>query len=305
MKRGRAVFALGVKFGMKVVLGPASVQLGRQIAQNLNTEAVSVAFKTFPDGENYVRLEGPVRDEDVVIVQTTSPPQNTRLIQLGLMADAATRNGANRITAVVPYLAYARQDKAFLQGEPISAETIARMLKASGIEQLITVNVHQENVLSHFPFPAKSISAIPVLAEYFLKIGHPEAFALSPDKGALHIAEEARKVLGGGSGYLEKNRNRYSGQVSMEMTSLDVKNKTVVIFDDIISSGGTIVAAANIVKVFAPEEIYVACVHPLLIGGAEKLILQSGVKEIVGTDSVPSSVSKVSLASVISRELTH
>jgi ribose-phosphate pyrophosphokinase len=281
---------------MKIVLGPASSQLGRQIALNLQAETVPVAFKTFPDGEDYVRLEGQVEGEDVAIVQTTNPPQDPKLIQLALMADSAKRNGAKRITAVVPYLAYARQDRIFLQGEPISAETIARMLKAAGVEQLITVNVHQENVLSHFPFPAKSVSAVPVLAEYFVKKGHAKAFALSPDKGAVHIAEEARNVLGGECGYLEKKRDRYSGHVSMEMKTFDVKDKTVVIFDDIISSGGTIVAAAMILKELSPKGIYVACVHPLLIGDAEK---------IVGTDSVPSSVSKVSLASLISRELAQ
>jgi ribose-phosphate pyrophosphokinase len=290
---------------MKIILGPASAQLGKQIAQTLETETVPVAFKTFPDGENYVRLEGQVQNEDVAIVQTTSPPQDMRLIQLALIVDSAKRNGAKKITAVVPYLAYARQDRAFLQGEAMSAETIARMLKAAGVERLITVNVHQEKVLSHFPFPAKSVSAIPLLAEYFVKKGQAKAFALSPDEGAVHIAEEARKVLGGECGYLEKSRDRYTGQVNMEKKTLAIKGKTVIIFDDIISSGGTIVVAAKILQELNPQEIYVACVHPLLIGEAEKLIRQAGVEEIVGTDSVPSSVSKVSLAPVISKELAH
>lgn len=290
---------------MKIILGPASAQLGKHIAQTLETETVPVAFKTFPDGENYVRLEGQVQNEDVAIVQTTSPPQDMRLIQLALIADSAKRNGARKITAVVPYLAYARQDRVFLQGEAMSAETIARMLKAAGVERLITVNVHQEKVLAHFPFPAKSVSAIPLLAEYFVKKGQSKAFALSPDEGAVHIAEEARKVLGGECGYLEKNRDRYTGQVNMEKKTLAIKGKTVIIFDDIISSGGTIVAAAKILKELNPQEIYVACVHPLLIGEAEKLIRHAGVEEIVGTDSVPSSVSRVSLASVISKELAR
>jgi len=290
---------------MKIILGPASAQLGKHIAQTLETETVSVAFKTFPDGENYVRLEGQVQNEEVAIVQTTSPPQDTRLMQLALIADSAKRNGAKKITAVVPYLAYARQDRVFLQGEAMSAETIARMLKAAGVERLITVNVHQEKVLSHFPFPAKSVSAIPLLAEYFVKKGQAKAFALSPDEGAMHIAEEARKVLGGECGYLEKSRDRYTGQVNMEKKTLAIEGKTVIIFDDIISSGGTIVAAAKILKELNPQEIYVACVHPLLIGEAEKLIRHAGVEEIVGTDSVPSSVSRVSLAPVISKELAH
>jgi ribose-phosphate pyrophosphokinase len=289
---------------MKVIVGPASILLAEQIAQTLRVEAVPVAFKVFPDGENYVRLEGKVRDEEVAIIQTTSPPQDARLIQLALIADAAKRNGAKRITAVVPYLAYARQDKAFLEGEPVSAETVARMLKAAGTESLITVNFREE-MLSQFPFPAKNISAIPILAEYFVKRGHSKAFAVSPDKGAIRIAEEARKTLGGECGYLEKTRDRYSGLINMEAKTFDVKDKTVIIFDDIISSGGTIVAAAKILKELGPKHIYAACVHPLLIGQAEQLILQAGVEEIVGTDSVPSSASKVSLAPVISRELAR
>lgn len=290
---------------MKIILGPASVQLGMEIANVLKAETVPVAFKSFPDGESYVRLEGRVQNEDVAIVQTTSPPQDTRLIQLALMADSARRNGAKRIAAVVPYLAYARQDKAFLQGEAVSAETIARMLKVAGVEQLITVNVHQEMLLARFPFPAKSVSAIPLLAEYFRKKGQAKAFALSPDKGAVHIAEEAKKVLGGECGYMEKRRDRYTGQVSMETKTIDIKGKTVIIFDDIISTGGTIIAAVKILRELIPQKIYVACVHPLLIGEAERLILQAGVEEIVGTDSVPSSVSKVSLAPVISKGLVR
>jgi ribose-phosphate pyrophosphokinase len=290
---------------MKIVLGPASTQLGEKIAKTLKTDAVTVTSKTFPDGENYVRLEAKVQNEDVAIVQTTSPPQDNRLVQLALMADAAKRNGAKKVTAVVPYLAYARQDKMFLNGEAISAQTVARMLGAAGVERLLTVNVHQEKVLSHFPFPSKSVSAIPLLAEYFVKKGYRKAFALSPDKGAKYIAEEARRVLGGECGYLEKSRDRYTGQVSIEKKSFDMKEKSVIVFDDIISSGGTIVSAAKIINELKPKRVCVACVHPLLIGEAEKNIIKAGVDELVGTDSVPSSVSKVSLAPIISRELAN
>jgi len=288
---------------MRIILGPASTQLGQRIAEHLKTDSVRVAFKSFPDGENYVRLESSVQDEDVAIVQTTSPPQDNRLVQLALMVDAAKRNGAKKVTAVVPYLAYARQDKMFLQGEAISAEAVARMLKAAGIDRLITVNVHQEKMLSRFPFPAKNVSAIPLLAEYFVGKGHKNAFAVSPDKGAIYIAEEAKRILGGECGYLEKSRDRYTGQVSMEKKAFDVKGKTVIIFDDIISSGGTIVTAAKILRELGPKKVFVACVHPLLIGEAEKNILKAGVDEIVGTDSVMSKVSKVSVAPAISREL--
>lgn len=288
---------------MKIILGPASRQLGEKIAELLNIDTVPVAFKNFPDGESYIRLEGDLQNEEAVIVQTTSPPQDARLVQLALIADAAKLNGAKKVTAITPYLAYARQDKAFLHGEAISIQAIARMLKAAGVDNLITVNVHQERVLTKFPFPAKTVSAIPLLAEYLKQKSREKAFALAPDQGALHIVEEAKTVLGGECGYLEKHRDHYTGQVSVEKKSFDVKGKTVIIFDDIISTGGTIVAAAKILKELEAGVVYAACVHPLLIGDAEKRIIEAGVKEIIGTDSVPSHVSKVSLAPLISEEL--
>jgi len=290
---------------MKIIPGPASKQLGEKVAELLGAEAVPLVFKTYPDGESYVRLEGTVQNEEVAIVQTTSPPQDTRLIQLALIADAAKRHGAEKVTAVVPYLAYARQDKVFLQGEAISIETVANMLKAAGIDRLITVNVHQAKVLTKFPFPAKTISAISLLAEYFKKKGLEKAFALAPDDGALWLAEEAKSVLSGDCGYLEKHRDLYTGQITIEEKKLDVRGKPVIIFDDVISTGGTIALAAKIMKELGAEKVYAACVHPLLIGDAEKRILENGVKEIVGTDSIPNHVSKVSLAPLLSKELKN
>lgn len=288
---------------MKVVLGPASKELGEKIAELTGIEKVPVAYKTFPDGEAYVRLEGSVQNEHAVIVQTTSSPQDSKLMQLAFMADAAKRNGARKITAIVSYLAYARQDKLFLQGENISIETVGNMLSAAGVNELITVNVHQENALAKFPFPARNLSAIPLLAEYFVKKGMRKTFALSPDKGALHIAQQAQKVLGGECGHLDKQRDRYTGQTSQTGKGLNVKGQTVIIFDDIISTGGTIVGAAKILRELGATHVFTACVHGLLVGDAEKRILDAGVEEIVGTDSVPSNVSKVSLAPLISKEL--
>jgi ribose-phosphate pyrophosphokinase len=288
---------------MKIVLGPASKELGEKTAQLANVETIQVINKTFPDGESYVRLGSSVQNEHLVILQTTSPPQEIRLMQLAFMADAAKRNGARKITAVVPYLAYARQDKMFLQGEGISIETLARMLNSAGVDELITVNIHAEETLTRFPFPAKNLSAIPLLAEYFVRKGYRKAFALAPDKGAMYIAEQAQRVLGGNAGHLEKHRDRYTGKTTQSAQGLEVKGQAVIIFDDIISTGGTIVGAAKILREQGATTVFTACVHPLLANGAEKRILNAGVEEIVGTDSIPSSVSKVSLAPLLSREL--
>ena len=290
---------------MKIVLGPASVELAKKISELNSIPIVPVASKSFPDGESYIRLEGNVQNEHVAIVQTTCAPQDSRLMQLAFMAAAAKTNGARRVTAVVPYLAYARQDKLFLQGENISIKTIAHMLGEAGIDALITVNIHQKNAFEMFPkqWTKKNLTAIPLLAEYFVKRGYAKAFALAPDKGAMYIAEQAQSVLQGEAGHLEKQRDRYTGQTSQTGKGLNVKGQTVIIFDDIISTGGTIVGAAKILKELGAAHVYTACVHGLLIGDAEKRILDAGVEEIVSTDSVPSHVSKVSLAPLIAKAL--
>jgi ribose-phosphate pyrophosphokinase len=288
---------------MKIIPGPASTELGEKIAQLTGYPKVSVASRIFPDGESYVRLEGDVQDEHVAIIQTTCAPQDTRLMQLAFLANAAKRNGASKVTVVTPYLAYARQDKIFLQGETISIQALAAMFKASGIDQLITINVHSEPALELFPFPAKTISAIPLLAKYFTDKGIQNAFALSPDKGAMYIAKQAQAVLGGDVGHLEKTRDRYTGQTTQTAAHLNVKDQTVIIFDDIISTGGTIVGAAKILREQGAAHVYTACVHGLLIGDAEKRILDAGVEEIVASDSVPSHNSKVSLAPLIADTL--
>ena len=289
---------------MKVICGPASKELAEAVSALTGFGNVPVASKVFPDGESYVRLEGSVQGENVAIVQTTCPPaQDGRLFQLAFMADSAKRGGAVKVLAVVPYLAYARQDKMFLSGEGISVETVARMLKAAGIDELLTVNIHSEQVLGQFPFPAKTVSAIPLLAQYFVDKGFKGAFALSPDKGAMYIAKQAQEVLGGDAGHLDKQGDRHTGQTKQTAEGLNVKGQTVIIFDDIISTGGTIVGAAKIIRELGAKHVFCACVHGLLIGDAEKRILDAGVEEIVGTDSVPGSVSKVSLAPLLSQEL--
>jgi ribose-phosphate pyrophosphokinase len=289
---------------LKVISGTASKELAEKVSALTGYPNVPVVAKVFPDGESYVRLDGNVQDEDVAIVQTTCPPmQDGRLMQLAFMADAAKRGGAGKVLAVVPYLAYARQDKMFLSGEGISVETVARMLGAAGIDELLTVNIHSEPALAKFPFQARTVSALPLIAEYFVQKGHKGAFALSPDKGAMYIARQAQAVLGGDVGHLDKQRDRYTGQTKQTAEGLNVKGQSVIIFDDIISTGGTIVGAAKILRDLGAKHVFCGCVHGLLIGDAEKRILDAGVEEIVGTDSVPGSVSKVSLAPLISKEL--
>jgi ribose-phosphate pyrophosphokinase len=288
-----------------LVPGPASQSLGKRVAEILNAQIVPVNLKTFPDGEYCLRFESDLKDEEVIVVQTTGPPQDTNLMQLLLMLDTAKDLGAKKVTAVVPYLAFARQDKRFLPGEVISAETFVKLIEACGTDRFITVNIHSENTLKRFSVPTENLSAITSLAEHFKSRGLDRAFSLSPDKGAIGLAEEADRVLGGGCGWLRKERDRFTGEIQVEEKSLNVKGRDVIVFDDIISTGGTLARAVKMLKTQGARRVYAACVHPLLIGEAKQKIIESGAEEIVGTDSISSSVKTVSLASLIAEALAR
>jgi len=286
-----------------VIPGPASVELGKEIAAQIRATVVPVEFKRFPDGESYIRFDDRVEAQDVVIVQTTSPPQNENMIQLFLIADTAKDMGAKNITAIVPYFAYARQDSRFRPGEALSVKTIVTLLKTCGVSRVITVNSHNPVILKTLPIPVEDLSAISLLAQYFKKQGFNNAFSLSLGKKGLDTALEASKVLEGKCDYIPTQRDRITGNVTIEKKTLPIENKDAIIFDDIISSGGTMIKAVSWVKEQGAKRVYAACVHPLLIGDVKERILKSGADGIVGTDTVPSSVSVVSVAPLIVQAL--
>lgn len=290
---------------VKVIPGPASKDLGEKLAKQLKAEVTPVFLKIFPDGESYIRFESQsLKNEDIVIVQTTSPPQDQRLIQLLLMADNAKDIGAKSITAVVPYFAYSRQDKRFLPGEAFSTKTIVKLLEECGVNKIITVNAHNPVVLKTFEILVQDLSAISLLAQYFkTKKLVQNPLSLSMGKKAISIAQEADSILRGGYDYVASKRDVVTGSVTLEGRPLLVKNRDVIIFDDIISSGGTMANAVKLVKDNGAKKVYAACVHPLLMGDSQKRIMENGAEEIVGTDCVQSPVSKVSVAPLISHVL--
>jgi len=290
---------------VKIIPGPASKDLGEKLAKELNAEIIPVFVKIFPDGESYIRFESQsLKNQDIIIVQTTSPPQDQRLIQLLLIADNAKGIKAKSITAVVPYLAYSRQDKQFLPGESFSAKTIVKLLQECGINRMITVNAHNPAVLKTFEIPIQDISAIPLLAHYFkIKRLAQNPLSLSMGKKALGIALEADSILKGGHDFIASKRDVMTGNVTLEDKPLPVKNRNVIIFDDIISSGGTMAKAVKLAKDKGAKKVYVACVHPLLNGDSQKRIAKEGAEEIIATDCVQSPVSKVSVAPLISQVL--
>ena len=290
---------------MKIILGPASKELGEKLAEYVHAETVPVFLKAFPDGESYIRFEKQsLKDEDVVIVQTTSPPQDQRLIQLLLIADNAKDMEARNITAVVPYFAYSRQDKRFMSGEAFSIKTIVKMLESCGVDKIISLNAHNPAALKNLNIPIRDLSAIPLLAQYFKTNKLVQSpLSLSMGKKAISVAQEADNVLHGGYDYIGSKRDVVTGNVTLEDKPLHVENRDVIIFDDIISSGGTMAKAVKMVKEKGARKVYSACVHPLLIGDSYKRIIENGAEEIIGTDAVESRVSKVSIAPLVGKVL--
>ena len=290
---------------MIIIPGPASAELGRKIAELLKAKTVPVEFKRFPDGESYIRFEDAelIKNELVAIVQTTSPPQNENLIQLLLMADNAKDNGAKTIAAVVPYLAYSRQDSRFRPGEALSIKTIVNMLKTCGVNKIITVNAHNPTLLKTQPIKVEDLSVFSLLAEHCKKKGLDGAFSLSMGKKGLSTVVETDRVLKGGYDYVPTQRDRVTGHVIIEKKTLPLKNRDAVVFDDIISSGGTMIKAVSWVKEQGAKRIYAACVHPLLTSDTKARILRAGAEGIIGTDSVPNLVSEVSIAPLVAGAL--
>jgi ribose-phosphate pyrophosphokinase len=288
---------------MIILPGPASLVLGKRIADILNIEAHPVDHRVFPDGESYIRFTYPTEGEAAIIVQTTSPPQDTHLMQLYMMTATAADLGAEKVICVVPYLAYARQDKRFLEGESLSLEIVLRLIENAGASHLVVIDAHNANSLKKIQkncgISIMNLSAIPVLADYLKHQGYGGAYSLGPDRGAIHLAKMGGQVLSGGFGYFEKRRDRRTGEIEMVAKNLDIDGRDAVVFDDIVSSGGTMARAVVELKAQGARHVAVACTHALFQGGAENRINEAGADDIVATDSVQTKYSYVSVAGLI------
>lgn len=290
---------------MRVIPGPASTELGRKIALALGLEPIIVQHKLFPDGESYIRLDGSVKGETVLIVQTTSYPQDTRLIQLLQLTATAKDYGAEKIMCCVPYLAYSRQDKRFLEGEAESLKIVLKLIESMGADDLIVIDIHNEESLKRWEGMMQiwNLSATPIIADHLKKMGFYGAYSLGPDKGALRLVKMADNVLKGGYGFFEKERDRKTGEIQMTIREVDVEGRDVVVFDDMISSGGTMAKAVSLLRSQGAKRIVAACTHGLLSGEAERLITSAGAEFIIATDTVPSKFSSVSVAPIVAQQI--
>ncbi|RLE89504.1 MAG: ribose-phosphate diphosphokinase [Thermoprotei archaeon] len=291
---------------MIIVGGPASNNIDLEIARIMNIPQITLEYKTFPDGESYIRYpveKVKLSKETVVIVQSLYPPQDKHFLELLLAISTAKDLGAEEVVAVVPYLAYARQDKRFRAGEAISVNVILKSIEFAGADRFITIDIHKEESLKVLSIPYKNLTAMKELAKYLAERNYENPVILAPDRGAISLAKDIANILNTEYDYIIKVRDKITGEVRAEAKTLDIKDKTVIIVDDIISTGGTMALAARCSLASGAKTVVAVCTHALLVGNALDRLRESGVSDIIATNSVPSPVSKVSVASVVAEYL--
>ncbi len=279
---------------ISVVAGPASIDLANNIAKRLGAQLTVAGLRIFSDGESNIKLSKV--GKNCVIVQSTHPPTDTHLIQLLMIAKKCTDYGAQHICAVIPYLGYARQDRAFLEGEVVSIGLVAELIESVGIEHIITVDIHSELAMSYFP-SIQNVSSVPLLAEYAFNMKLHDPIAVSPDAGGSNRAKEFARHLDIDVVVLKKSRHRETGEVTIdEKVHRDISRRDAIMIDDIITSGNSLAKAAEVLHKNGAGRIYAMCAHALLIRDAAQKIKSAGVEDIISTNSVPGQYSKVDLS---------
>ena len=273
---------------LNILAGSANLSLAENIARNVNVKLVRRVLERFPDGELHIELQESVRGHDVHLIQPTCPPVDEHLFELLLMADACRRAGTIHLTAVIPYFGYARQDRRAHGREPLSVRLIADLLATSGIQRVVAVDLHSQGVESAFAIPVEHVSAVAILAEAVRSSVPRNAVIVSPDLGAVKMAERYAKLLDLPVAIIHKTR--ISGaEVNVQRIVGDVRDKQVLVVDDMISTGGTIEKAikALLEAGCLSSGIKVAASHGLLVGPAAERLGKLPIEQIYVSDSVP------------------
>ena len=277
---------------MIVVGGSASNTLSRELARQLECKLADVDIRRFPDQECYVKVQESLDEQDVIIVQSTYPDQN--IVELFLLQDAVRNAGATRITTVVPYFGYARQDKSFKIGEAVSARLLARHI-SMGSDYIFTIDIHNPDILSDFTVPVQNLSAMPTIGRWLRD--NSVDIIVSPDEGSKARASLAAEAAGCPWDFLQKTR--IDGQtVEIKPKNLDVDGKIVAIVDDIIATGGTMITAAGQLKEQGASRVIAACTHGLFTGGSVPR-LENAFDLVISTDSLERPTSRISAATCI------
>ncbi|MDA8096072.1 MAG: ribose-phosphate pyrophosphokinase [Desulforudis sp.] len=271
---------------LKIFTGNANPALASEICQYLGVPLGVSAVSRFSDGEIKVRIDENVRGADVFVIQPTCHPINENIMELVIMIDALRRASARRITAVVPYYGYARQDRKTRSREPITAKLVANLLTASGANRVITMDLHAGQIQGFFDIPVDHLPAGPILAEYIIRSHLENVVVISPDVGGVVRARDLAERIGAPLAIIDKRRPEPNVAVVLNVIG-PVQGRTAVVLDDIIDTAGTITKGAEALLDFGANEVWVACTHPILSGPAVERLDKSVIKEIIVTNTIP------------------
>ncbi len=276
---------------LKIFTGNANEQLAKEIVEYLGEKVSAASVKTFSDGEISVGIEESVRGADTFVIQPICTPVNDSLMELLIMIDALRRASANRVTAVIPYYGYARQDRKAKARDPITAKLVANLITAAGASRVMSMDFHAGQIQGFFDIPVDHLKGEPILAEYFLNKQIEDIVVVSPDLGGVTRARTLAERLHAPLAIIDKRRPRPNVAQIMNIIG-DVEGKTVVMVDDIIDTAGTITMGAQALVDKGAKEVYACCIHPVLSGPAIERLAQSVIKEVVVTNTIPLSKDK-------------
>ncbi|MBI4686557.1 MAG: ribose-phosphate pyrophosphokinase [Nitrospirae bacterium] len=272
--------------GIKLFSGNANKPLAKEIAEYLEIPLGDAAVSNFADGEIMVQINENIRGDDVFLVQSTCDPVNNNLMELLLMVDALKRASAGRITAVIPYYGYARQDRKVLPRVPISAKLVADLITVAGTNRVLTIDLHAGQIQGFFNIPVDNLYATPVLVEYIKNKYSNKTVIVSPDAGGVERARAFAKRLGASLAIIDKRRERANVSEVMNVIG-DVKGKNAILLDDMIDTAGTITQAVSAIKEKGAKRIIAACTHAVLSGPAIERINKSALEEVIVTSTIP------------------
>ncbi|MGH2305511.1 ribose-phosphate pyrophosphokinase [Campylobacter taeniopygiae] len=272
--------------GYKIFSGSANIEFARQISKYLSLPLSDAGIKRFSDGEISVQIDESVRGKDVFIIQSTCVPTNDNLMELLILTDALKRSSANSITAIVPYFGYARQDRKANPRVPITAKLVANLIQTAGINRVATIDLHAGQIQGFFDIPVDNLYGSIVFNDYIKSKNFKDAIIASPDIGGIARARSVAKHLGLDIVIVDKRRERANESEVMNIIG-DVKDKEVVLVDDIIDTAGTIVKAAEVLKDKGAKSVMACCTHAVLSGPAYDRIENGVLDELVVTDTIP------------------
>jgi ribose-phosphate pyrophosphokinase len=271
---------------LKIFTGNANPELAKNIAEHLGLSLGEAVVSRFSDGEIQVKIDESVRGADVYVIQPTCHPVNENLMELLILIDAFKRASAWRITAVIPYYGYARQDRKIRARDPITAKLVADLISAAGAHRVLAMDLHAGQIQGYFDFPVDHLLGVPILAEYFKKKELDDLVVVSPDLGGVTRARELANLLNAPIAIIDKRRPAPNVAEVMNIIG-KVENKTVVMTDDMIDTAGTITLGAEALLERGAREVHVCCTHPVFSGPAVERLKNSPIKDVVVTDTIP------------------